>query len=506
MLRPPSKGSLLREALPEERIAAAGALRSSESTGSLHLQPLSGGSAFPVRPVAKAVPKGSKDQKLLKIDCDRLGIVGLDATSRLLELLPLKRPDASKAKPDSIHFKCSHLVRTITPATITPTFPAREPGDKRVRTADRLRAGEALVRAFVRHVGANDALYSLEVTHAPLRLFDWQHLGMSLRNNGCPLVYLSLAGSRLGDAGLAAFGPALLAHQETLREINLDGCGLTSGASAWLIRLLQVSNLRQNEGRRRKELTTWSGALRGRDKRRRGQRRTNQRAFDNEYAEPADEDRREALVGIHTLSIAGNDLGDEGGFALANHLMQDDWLTEIDLRRNGIGHAALAALREAVGMRETSETERLLVVPALLCRLDGNAEERDRIKRLLQQQKQREEQLRKQQPQRPHSARAALSSSSSSGAFGCSSATPLELEARRMRSALQRKRQVASATADALEQVHRGARAASSTADAPPAVQLSAEDWDGLVKVSGGPTALLDAMEGLLAAALQKAF
>ena len=75
-----------------------------------------------------------------------------------------------------------------------------------------------------------------------------------------------------------------------------------------------------------------------------------------------------------------------------------------------------------------------------------------------------------------------------------------------MRSALQRKRQVASATADALEQVHRGARAASSTADAPPAVQLSAEDWDGLVKVSGGPTALLDAMEGLLAAALQKAF
>ena len=39
-------------------------------------------------------------------------------------------------------------------------------------------------------------------------------------------------------------------------------------------------------------------------------------------------------------------------------------------------------------------------------------------------------------------------------------------------------------------------------ADAAP---LSAEDWEGLLKVSGGPGPLLDAMEGLLAAALQKA-
>ena len=77
--------------------------------------------------------------------------------------------------------------------TALATFPAYHPSDKRLRQADRLRAGEAIVKALVRHVKCNDAISVLEVNNAPLRLFDWQRLGAGLRTNGCPLRSLSRA-------------------------------------------------------------------------------------------------------------------------------------------------------------------------------------------------------------------------------------------------------------------------------------------------------------------------
>ena len=53
-----------------------------------------------------------------------------------------------------------------------------------------------------------------------------------------------------------------------------------------------------------------------------------------------------------------------------------------------------------------------------------------------------------------------------------------------------------------VEQISRGAHAATR----PSEVKLAAEDWKALAAASGGPGALLDAMDGLLASALRKAF
>ena len=465
----------------------------------------------PLDPVL-VVTRPRRVKKALKIDVDRLGIVALNAMARLLEMLPMhpNSPDAAKAKPDAIHFFCAHQSGAVDPATVSPTFPAREPNDRRIRKHDRLRAGEALVRAFVRHIAANGILHSLTMSYAPLRLFDWQGIGHGFYSSGCPLRYVSLPGCRLGDAGLAALAPALLKHTLTLRELRLDGCGLTSASCEWLIRLLQASNQRQKEGRRQTELSKWAGTLRiGREKRKNGlpTRAERSGAFVNEYAEPDDADRYQAPVGLVTLSVSGNSLGEDGALALANHLMQDTWLEELDVRRNGIGHKGLKALREASALRDDSEEERLLSVPALLCRLDGNIEEMEQIERLVAQQKQRAAQSKAMQRQ-SQSARVAQEKA------GASSISPFEAEAQRARKALRYKQEAAAAAAAALERVTRGAVAASvdisdtpsGRAAQPAEAQLSAEDWDGLIKVSGGPTALLDAMEGLLSGALQRVF
>ena len=230
------------------------------------LEAQTGGSLDPVQAWTRS-KRGSTSGAVFEIDVDRLGVIALDATSRLLEMLPLRKLDADKAKPEAIHVKCSHLVAARHDQRyITPTFPAREPADRRLRPRDRLRAGEALLRAFMRHVGVNDILHSIEITHAPLRLYDWQHLAQGIRHNGCPLRYLSLKGSRLGDSGLAALGSALVARTHTLRELRLDGCGLTGASSRWLIKLLQISNVRQKEGRRMTELQVWAGGLRCHDR------------------------------------------------------------------------------------------------------------------------------------------------------------------------------------------------------------------------------------------------
>ena len=157
-----------------------------------------------------------RDSDTLKIDVDRLGVVALDAvTSKLLASLSLRGAAAEEAKPHTIHFKCSHLISSA--ASVTPTFPARNPSDRRLRRADRVRAGEMLVRAFIKHIGANHALTSLSITNAPFTVADWQGLAAALRANGCKLHSLNLSGSRVGDAGLAVLAPSLLGARLTQR-------------------------------------------------------------------------------------------------------------------------------------------------------------------------------------------------------------------------------------------------------------------------------------------------
>ena len=148
-----------------------------------------GGSWAPVRAVK---PRRADAQTTLKVDVDRLGTIALNAMTQLLELLPLRRLDADKknAIPEVLLFKCSHNVSTAAP--VTPTFPSRDANDKRLRSAERLLAGEQLVRALVRHVAVNHRLRTLEVTHAPLRLFDWQGLFAGIRYVRGDDIWLSM--------------------------------------------------------------------------------------------------------------------------------------------------------------------------------------------------------------------------------------------------------------------------------------------------------------------------
>ena len=130
------------------------------------MQALEGGSSAPV--IAAVVRPRSRHppSELLKIDVDRLGVVALRAPARLLELLPI-RPPPDAPEPSTILFRCSHLVSRDGP--VTPTFPSRDPTDRRLRNADRLAAGEELVRALWRHLGVNRRLVSLEARAAYAR-------------------------------------------------------------------------------------------------------------------------------------------------------------------------------------------------------------------------------------------------------------------------------------------------------------------------------------------------
>lgn len=418
---------------------------------------------------------GERPPSTLRIDVDRLGVVALEATSRYLELLPLRRPNAREsARPETILFACSHLTGASS-ATCTPTFPARDPNDRRVRQHGRLRAGEVLVRALIHHIGVNNSIRILKVTAAPLRHFDWQGLSASLLHNRCPLRELSLAGSRLGDKGLCVLGPALLAHP-SLTALNLDGCGLTAESACSIIAVLQNSNVRQNEGRRRTELNTWAGGLRSYRKPRRGAPAP---------PAPTRENADEVPIGVTTLGLAGNDLNEQGGMALANHLMQDCWLESLDLRYNGIGHGGLKALREAAGEREISESERLTVVPRLEIRLEGNAEDIDAAVHGVDG---------RRRSTRPQSARS-RSSSGSGYAYGNVPTRPprsaREADARRQRAAILLRRKTASVRTAQLDITLRAL-------DPKRAGPLTKDGWDTIAEACGGVTPMLDAMEEML--------
>ena len=101
------------------------------------------------------------------------------------------------------------------------------------------------MRAFLRHVGVNDALRILEVSCAPLRLYDWQGLSSSLRASGAALSELSLAGSRLGDAGLAAnlHDEAYVSNHATNAAFLDDMVAYPGGVVADFIDYLWIDNV-----------------------------------------------------------------------------------------------------------------------------------------------------------------------------------------------------------------------------------------------------------------------
>ena len=427
-----------------------------------------------------------------------------------------------------------HAAPRLRRTQVAPTFPSRDPTDRRLRKADRLRAGETLVRALWRHLAANARLVVLEITSAPLRLYDWQHLGSALRNNGCPLRRLSLAGSRLGDAGLAVFGPALLAHP-TLVALSLDGCGLTEHATAWLLRLLRTSNLRLKEARARSDVAAWARGLKdgaagwpcGLGRR------------EQAWAAAEEEEAEEALrpAALEVLTLAGNSLGALGGRALAAYLARDlerdldrdHWLVELDLRFNGIDAAGVAQLRQVAADREAAEEKREDPLPPLRIALEGNAREADAPRRAsLRCSASREEARRRGasgsparwrlvQP-RPWDVESRRMEAGFGGALGGATEPAEPIDWRTYPSATERGDRLHRA-ARRIEEVRMRSNAARVRAKAskattilhgalassvPDAAPLSSDDWAGLVEASGGAGHLLDAMDGLIAAALRK--
>lgn len=254
----------------------------------------------------------------VKIDVDRIGVVAMNNMVKSLEDKPLNRPRA--VCPTGISFVCSFDAHAVRPdPNVHPSFPARESMDKRLRQTERLRAGDKLLRALLRHIPCNGRLNTLELIGAPLMMYDWQRFAVSLRTTPSTLRCISLADSRLGDAGLAAVGPALLRHT-TLETLSLARCSLTAAAVPWIVRLLQASNLRQNEGRRKRELRTWKLGLRGVEGA--AFRDTEvvpgaSLAADLGFRGPVEEEEEPMPVGISSLDLSGNLLADEGAEALA---------------------------------------------------------------------------------------------------------------------------------------------------------------------------------------------
>ena len=68
------------------------------------LEAMTGGSLDPVETWVRS-KRGSDAGSVFEIDVDRLGVIALDATSRLLEMLPLKTPDAQKSEKHRLDHK-----------------------------------------------------------------------------------------------------------------------------------------------------------------------------------------------------------------------------------------------------------------------------------------------------------------------------------------------------------------------------------------------------------------
>ena len=482
----------------------------------------------------------------LSIDVDRLGVHALEETARRLELLPLKRPDADSCKPSTLRLQCSHGVARSA-ATVMPTFKARDPRDRRLRKPERLSAGRALVKAFVKHVAVNDSISVLEISHAPLRYYDWQQLVAGLKASGAVLTTLILTGSELLDAGLALLLPFLLS-QTKLTHLAIDGCGLTDVSKDAIMELLWTSNNRQEAYQlklaHQEEFEAWAATLRGARSRRMDVKEEAERQKEAKrhgkkglargpssaslFAQYDDPEEEEQIVGLEYFNLAGNALGEEIGIAIANHLMVDYFLKELDLRRCGLTHAALDALNTVLEERQDESEERLLrlgrqdmlVMPDLKCPLEGNAVELDAARAMIEAELRRDKRgphshknvgastffkskssysyaragFNDMPPARPMSARLAK---------GNENAVALEREAKRMRAKLSAKSKLAGGKAEELSRKLAAATAAKGPTQRA-AGQVTNREWKELIKLSGGPGRLLDALEGVAAALIEK--
>ena len=462
-----------------------------------------------------ATPKRSRSPtraQAVNIDVDRIGVVALNAAAQKLELLPLGRPEA--VVPTSLHFVCSYpAVKSSRQAAVKPTFPARDKSDRRLRLADRLRAGELVLRTFNRHIACNDRLHTIEVVGAPLMQADWYRLGVVLRQTPSRLSKLNLSGSRLFDTGLALLGAAILKHAPV--ELGLARCGLSAGSCSWLVKLLQSSNLRLNEGRRTKELRAWTSSLRGRDG-----ADFRDSGFDIEAAaapegrlgksrrrkgaSAADDDP--APSGIERIDLSGNALGDSGARVLANYLARDSWLVSIDLTCNGISSDAANRLRTAAA------AARMCDEPAE-ARAEGMGDER-MLPQRLEPLEPLTIKLHEPAPKRAYSyprpparwnldpdsevaagdeARARRAATKKKGP----AERALRGDADRLRGLEERRRELEAAAGHA-EQMHRFASAVSDSG----APALSPAELAGLVEACGGARPMLDALESLIASTL----
>ena len=179
----------------------------------------------------------------------------------------------------------------------------------------------------------NCALTRIELAGVPLSAEAARELGAGLLRNasvasgGC-VRFLSLAGSRLGDAALSALAPGLSALA-ALQDLVLRECALSDASSGALAGVLRAHATRRADGRWGSSLRRGAGTL------------------TREALSPAEEDHV-ALQGLLTVDLALNALGDTWAAALARELLADDWLGAVNLAGNRVGAAGVDALSRAL--------------------------------------------------------------------------------------------------------------------------------------------------------------
>ncbi len=179
----------------------------------------------------------------------------------------------------------------------------------------------------------NCALTRIELAGVPLSAEAARELGAGLLHNasvasgGC-VRFLSLAGSRLGDAALSALAPGLSALA-ALQDLVLRECALSDASSGALAGVLRAHATRRADGRWGSSLRRGAGTL------------------TREALSPAEEDHV-ALQGLLAVDLALNALGDTWAAALARELLADDWLGAVNLAGNRVGAAGVDALSRAL--------------------------------------------------------------------------------------------------------------------------------------------------------------
>ena len=192
-------------------------------------------------------------------------------------------------------------------------------------------AHQRLLRSVLQHVAVNAGLLGLELQKVPLTPYYTRELGAALRgvsgDSTSPrkLQFLRMSGCQLSRASVAALMPALAACED-LRLLDLSGCKLGADSMPSIVELLKAHGRRTAALQAKGEARAWEVSLRN---------------DGEDEAEAEAEPQKELVIGLHTLQLARNDIGDEGARALARALR---WVRVLDVRENGIGAAGREAL------------------------------------------------------------------------------------------------------------------------------------------------------------------